>query len=387
MLIGIDVTSSLASQTGVGVCVRELVQAMLSGSNGSDTFRLCAVSARRDSLPRLRRTFPNQQVKFRVRRLPMRLAQPLADFTPLLSVEALFGPMDVFHANHLMVPVPRRAAALMSVYDLTPILFPEFYQGSDRFTASQLRRWTDRADRVIVNSRSTSEDLQNLGGVDAARIRVVPLGVRKCFRKTRVEENAGGFLDRLGLDRDYILAVGSLDPRKNLPRLLKAFQILRENYRVPHMLALVGPKGLASDGVLRAIRELRLQEAVRITGFVEDRILNVLYNRAAVLVYPTLYEGFGLPPLEAMAAGCPVAVSNSSSIPEVVGDAGLYFDPGEPESIAAAVHRILDSPGLRSKLVRSGLERARNFPWQNSAEQMLAVYAEAREDKSRRALR
>src|SRR5688572_27918684 len=196
--------------------------------------------------------------------------------------------MDVFHANHLMVPVPRRTAALMSVYDLTPILVPEFYQGSNRFNASQLRRWTDRADRVIVNSRSTSEDLQNLGGVDAARIRVVPLGVRKCFRKTHAEEDAGGLLDRLGLDRDYILAVGSLDPRKNLPRLLKAFQILRENYRVPHILALVGPKGLASDGVLRAIRELRLQEAVRITGFVEDRILNVLYNRAAVLVYPTL---------------------------------------------------------------------------------------------------
>ena len=249
MLIGIDVTSSLASQTGVGVCVRELVQAMLSSSNGSDTFRLCAVSARRDSLPRLRRTFSNQQVKFRVRRLPMRLAQPLADFAPLLSVEALFGPMDVFHANHLMVPVPRRTAALMSVYDLTPDSFPRsFTRAAIDSHASQLRRWTDRADRVIVNSRSTSEDLQNLGGVDATRIRVVPLGVRNCFRKTHAEEDAGGFLDRLGLDRDYILAVGSLDPRKNLPRLLKAFQILRENYRVPHILALAGPKGWHSEG-------------------------------------------------------------------------------------------------------------------------------------------
>ena len=219
------------------------------------------------------------------------------------------------------------------------------------------------------------------------RIRVIPLGVRDCFHPLPKAEDPGGLLRRLGLDCDYILAVGSLEPRKNLPRLLKAFQILRENYRIPHILALAGPEGWYSDGVLEAVRELRLEQAVRITGFVEDGMLNLLYNRAAVLVYPTLYEGFGLPPLEAMAAGCPVAVSNSSSLPEVVGDAGLYFDPEDPEAMASAVHRILDSPELRSKLVQSGLNRARNFAWQKSAERMLAVYAEAREEKSRRAIR
>jgi glycosyltransferase involved in cell wall biosynthesis len=386
LLIGIDVTSALASQTGVGVCVRELVHAMLSSSNGGNTFRLCAVSARRDSLPRLRRAFPNEQVKFKIRRLPMRLAQPLADFAPLLSLEAMFGSMDVFHANHLMVPAPRRTATLVSVYDLTPLRFPEFHLASNRFTARQLRRWTDRADRVIVNSQATSQDLQDLAGVDATRIRVVPLGVRACFRKLPVEEDAGGLLRELGLDRDYILAVGALEPRKNLPRLLKAFHILRENYRIPHVLALAGPAGWSSDGILEAIRELRLEQAVRVTGFVEDRILNILYNRASVLVYPTLYEGFGLPPLEAMAAGCPVAVSNSSSIPEVVGDAGLYFDPEKPEEIASAVYRILDSPELRRRLVQSGLQRAQDFAWQKSAERVLAVYCEAREEKSRRAI-
>src|SRR5262249_44988727 len=164
------------------------------------------------------------------------------------------------------------------------ILFPEFHLASNRFTAHQLRRWTDRADRVIVNSRSTSEDLQNLGGVDATRIRVIPLGVRDCFRKPLGEADPGGLPGRLGLDRDYILAVGSLEPRKNLGRLLKAFQILREKYRVPHILALVGPKGWNSDGIVAAIRELRLEQVVRITGFVEDWILNILYSRAAVLV-------------------------------------------------------------------------------------------------------
>jgi glycosyltransferase involved in cell wall biosynthesis len=359
---------------------------MLATSNGSDTFRLCAVSAHRDSLPRLHRTFPNQKVNFRVRRLPMRLAQPLADFFPLLSIEALFGPMDVFHANHLMVPAPRRTATLMSVYDLTPLRFPRFHLASNRFTARQLRRWTDRADRVIVNSRATSQDLQDFAGVDATRIRVVPLGVRDCFRKLRVEEDADGLLGRLGLERDYILAVGALEPRKNLPRLLKAFHILRENYRVPHVLALVGPQGWNSDEILEAIRELRLEQTVRVTGFVEDRMLNILYNRACVLVYPTLYEGFGLPPLEAMAAGCPVAVSNSSSMPEVVGDSGLYFDPEEPEAIASAVYRILDSSELRRRLVQSGLQRAQDFAWQKSAERVLAVYGEAREEKSRLAI-
>src|SRR4029434_2148685 len=119
-----------------------------------------------------------------------------------------------------------------------------------------LRRWTDRANRVIVNSRATSQDLQDLAGVDATRIRVVPLGVRACFRKLPVQDAAGALLRELGLDRDYILAVGALEPRKNLPRLLKAFHILRENYRIPHVLALAGPKGWNSDGILDTIREL-----------------------------------------------------------------------------------------------------------------------------------
>jgi glycosyltransferase involved in cell wall biosynthesis len=317
----------------------------------------------------------------------MRLAQPLADFAPLLSLEAMFGSMDVFHANHLMVPVPRRTPTLMSVYDLTPLRFPEFHLASNRFTARQLRRWTDRADRVIVNSHATSLDLQDLAGVDPTRIRVVPLGVRNCFRKPPAEEDAGRLLGELGLDRDYILAVGALEPRKNLPRLLKAFHILRENYRIPHLLALAGPEGWNSNGIKEAIRELKLEQAVRITGFVEDRVLNILYNRACVLAYPTLYEGFGLPPLEAMAAGCPVAVSDSSSLPEVVGDAGLYFDPAQPEAIASTVFRILDSPELRRRLVESGLQRAQEFAWQKSAEGVLAVYAEAREEKSRRGTR
>ena len=105
-------------------------------------------------------------------------------------------------------------------------------------------------------------------------------GCETCFRKLPVEEDAGGLLRELGLDRDYILAVGALEPRKNLPRLLKAFHILRENYRIPHVLALAGPKGWNSDGILEAIRELRLEQAVRVTGFVEDRTLNILYNRA-----------------------------------------------------------------------------------------------------------
>ena len=381
MLIGIDVTSSLASQTGVGVCVRELVQAVLASSNGSDTFRLCAVSARRDSLPRLRRTFPNQQVKFRVRRLPMRLAQPLADFAPLLSVEALFGPMDVFHANHLMVPVPRRTAALMSVYDLTPILFPEFYQGSNRFTripATALDRSGGPRDREFPvdigrppeSRRSRCRPDPGCPAWGAELLSQDPRG-RGCRRISRSPRTGSGLHSGRGFagptQEPAPASEGFPDPAGELPG--SAHTRARRS------------EGLASEGILRAIRELRLQEAVRITGFVEDRILNVLYNRAAVLVYPTLYEGFGLPPLEAMAAGCPVAVSNSSSIPEVVGEAGLYFDPEEPEAIASAVHRILDSPGLRSKLVQSGLERAQSFPWQNSAERMLAVYAEAREDK------
>ncbi len=374
--IAIDATSLLASRTGVGICVAELVSALLR-SFGEDKFVLRAVSARRGAFATLSRRFPHCQI--RIRHLPLRLLSPVVDYTDGLSVEAIFGAADVFHASLFLVPASRKTATVVTVYDLTPIRFPEFHLRSNLFTISQLRHRLDRADLVIVPSASTSSDLQVHGLVTPHKVRVIPLGVGECFKP--MYQRCPERVAKLGLDSEYILNVGALEPRKNLPRLFQAFRSLKDRHRIPHKLVVVGPKGWKYEEVFESVRRLDLSDSVIFMGYVTDETLNLLYNHAALLVYPSLYEGFGLPPLEAMTAGCPVAVSHTSSLPEVVGDAGVYFDPLEVDSIAQAIHRILDSIELRRRLAELGRIRSRQYSWDKTAEATRQVYMEACEIK------
>jgi glycosyltransferase involved in cell wall biosynthesis len=258
---------------------------------------------------------------------------------------------------------------------VTPLRFPQYHISSNRFTRQQLKERLSRADLVIVPSTSTGDDLEHFELVPRSKVRWVPLGVRSCFRP--LADEGVDMRQRLNLNSPYILAVGSLEPRKNLRRLIEAFRLLKRRHRIPHKLAIVGPKGWMSDDVGLLAMEEGLTEHVVLTGFVDNELLNSLYNHADVFVYPSLYEGFGFPPLEAMAAGCPVAVSNVSSLPEVVGSAGLYFEPTDIEDIAGAVYRILDSTELKNNLISLGRSRSERYSWRNTAEATRAVYAEA----------
>jgi glycosyltransferase involved in cell wall biosynthesis len=298
-----------------------------------------------------------------------------ADHLPGFQCERLFGGCDLFHSGPFFVPRMRTGALVTTVYDLTPVRFPEYHLRSNRFTVRALKRRLDRADLVIVPSRSTADDLISLIGIAGAKIRTVPLGVGATFRP--VPGCGQELLERLGIRGDFILAVGAVEPRKNLAGLLEALQILKVRHGIRHQLVIAGPAGWGEGPLRQAVLRRSLEKDVIFTGFVSDGELNELYNRAALLAYPSLYEGFGLPPLEAMAAGCPVAVSQTSSLPEVVGDAGLYFDPRDPEAIAGAVRRILDSSRLRSELAGRGLERSRAFSWARAAELTRAIYEEA----------
>jgi glycosyltransferase involved in cell wall biosynthesis len=158
--------------------------------------------------------------------------------------------------------------------------------------------------------------------------------------------------------------------------LLQAFSLLKERHHIPHKLAIAGPQGWMQEDLPRVISELKLDNEVVFTGFVPDEILNVLYNETTLLVYPSMHEGFGLPPLEAMAAGCPVAVSRVSSLPEVVGEAGRYFDPLEVEEIARTVLTVLESNDLRLRLSELGRRRSGEFSWKKAARATFALYKE-----------
>jgi glycosyltransferase involved in cell wall biosynthesis len=370
--IAIDVTSYLASRTGVGVCVGALVKALLAAPQG-DAYRLCAVSVRSGTGARLRRDFPEAPI--RMRHAPLRLLVPMADQWAFPKVASLFGAADVFHAGPLFVPGVDATAMVVTVWDLTPLRFPEFHIASNLFTVDQLRRRLARARLVIVPSANTGKDLQELDLFPLERVRVIPLAVDEVFRPN--ESRAKGVPGAWGIAGEYLLSVGALEPRKNLPRLFQALRILKDRYRIPHKLVVVGPKGWKHEEIALCVTRLNLADSVVFTGYVSDADLNVFYNNAALLVYPSLYEGFGLPPLEAMAAGCPVAVSNTSSLPEVVGDAGVYFDPLQVEDMVQAIRQVLDSPGLRTQLITRGRIRSRQFSWQATAASTRRVYHEA----------
>jgi glycosyltransferase involved in cell wall biosynthesis len=373
--IAIDATSCLASRTGVGIYVGELARALLA-SPGENKFRLCAASAHRDASARLSQRFPQSEIC--VRNIPVRLLAPLIDRIPWLRSETIFGSVDAFHAGPFLIPAGKTTAIIVTIHDLTPVRFPEFHLLSNRFTIPQLRKRLARADRVIVPSASTGSDLQDFGIVSPDKVRVIPLAAVSGFRPLDRDIAA---LSALGLEPGYILNVGALEPRKNLPRLVEAYRFLKDHYKISCKLVLAGPRGWKDSDIFQVVQRLKLSDSVVFTGYVSSEILNLLYNHASLFVYPSLYEGFGLPPLEAMASGCPVAVSKSSSLPEVVGDAGVYFDPIEAEEMALAIFRVLDSHEFRSKLVERGLARSRQFSWSKTAAATNQVYREAIESR------
>jgi glycosyltransferase involved in cell wall biosynthesis len=295
--------------------------------------------------------------------------------------------VDLFHhPAGLLFPLHRRAN-VVTVNDLIPRHFPDQYAKMlDWFEESYAR--APEADMVLTYSEHTKREAVELLGVAEDRVRVIPLAAQEQFRPVGDQELLRATLAKYDLaGRPYVLYVGHLEPRRNLVRLVEAFGLLRrEEPGLEHRLVLVGHKGDQGDRsepVFDAIRDRGLGPHVRWLGYAPRADLPVLMSGADLFVYPSLYEGFGLPPLEAMACGTPVVVSATTSLPEVVGDAGLLVDPLQVGELAAAMHRVLTDRQLRAALRDKGLRRARLFSWDRTARLTLAAYEEAWE-RSRR---
>ncbi|MBI3910112.1 MAG: glycosyltransferase family 4 protein [Armatimonadetes bacterium] len=231
-----------------------------------------------------------------------------------------------------------------------------------------------RAARVLTGSEATRRDLLQFYHLAEERVVVTPYAADPIYRPMDRDLARARVAQAFGIKRPYVLSVGVLQPRKNLPRLVRAFACLAREF--PHQLVLVGKEGWASAELRRAVAETRLEARVTFTGYVADPDLPALYAAADLFAYPSLYEGFGLPPLEAMACGTPVVTSNVSSLPEVTGDAARWVDPHSVAEIAAALRDLLEDKAERQRLSAAGLVRARRFSWDETARRTLAVYRE-----------
>jgi glycosyltransferase involved in cell wall biosynthesis len=284
---------------------------------------------------------------------------------------------NLLHALAFAGPLQISIPWIVTIYDLSFMKFPQSFNLLNRFylnhvVSNSLRR----ADRAIAISESTKRDLVSLFGVAPDKIRVIQCGVDASFQPAADSNDVEQLRARYPLPENFILYVGTIEPRKNIVRLLRAFARAKRKAHLPHSLVLVGARGWKYAQVDRVIAQEGIADAVIFTGYAPPRELPSWYRAADLLVYPSLYEGFGLPPLEAMASGTPVVTSNASSLPEVVGDAALMVSPEDERGLADAIVRALTDRTLREEMIAHGLAQSKKFSWQRTARETTALYRE-----------
>ncbi len=293
----------------------------------------------------------------------------------MLPLELLRFPLDLLHTTDFIQPLYARVPTVITVHDLAFLHYPHFLTASSAAFYGQIDRAVRAADAVIVPSESTLHDLVAMLGVPRSKINVIYEAAAEVFVPLPIAETRAAVQREHGLPASYILCVGTIEPRKNITGLLHAFALLRSRYGAPDtVLALAGGTGWLYDEVTETVARLGLKDSVRFLGRVSDEALHKLYVGARCHVHPAHYEGFGLPPLEAMACGTPTIVSNVSSLPEVVQDAALLVDPNSHEEIAVAMNRLLTDDALHAEMRQKGLQRAQCFSWSRAAVETLEVY-------------
>ena len=285
--------------------------------------------------------------------------------------------LDVFHSSSVLQWRLPGACNLVTIYDLATLILPDLHSAPERELQTRKHRFArEQADQVIAISQQVKHDTVERLGIVASHVSVVYGGVGPEFRHIQDRAVVASALAPLGLAPDgYLLFVGTLDPRKNLFRLIEAYAEMRRSAPGPvPRLALAGASGWRSQEAIRSAESLGVAGDVVFLGRVPEHLLPSLYNGATVFVYPSLYEGFGLPPLEAMACGVPVIASEASAVREVVGDAAVLVDPTDSHALARALGALLEDGSMRSQLRAQGLKRARAFTWENAARSLLSVY-------------
>jgi len=354
---------------GIGTYIRNLVPA-LARCDPSLEIKLFHARFGPDAPPPERwiRDFWMQELDASIRSL-----YPRWDLLARPALPESLRSADVVHAtNHAAIPPAAPGQRLVvTVHDLAFEHFPSLFPREWRLLYKLgLRAAVKRADAIVTPSRSTAEDVASRTTVDPGRLHVVPLASSLPAGTLDVAE----VLARRKIRRPYVLFVGTLEPRKNLVRLVRAYRRVAAT-GLPHALVLAGPMGWQHDALMREIAQPGPGE-VLLTGALAAADLDALYRGATAFVYPSLYEGFGLPVVEAMARGVPTVASMTSSVPEVTGDAALGVDPRSVREIATGIDRVLTEPGLAERLAEAGRARAERFSWDETARGTLEVYAE-----------
>jgi len=285
---------------------------------------------------------------------------------------------DLFHAPHYVVSPLTPCPYIVTIHDCIHLRFPQYLPNRMAYTYARrmMSLAARRSRRVLTVSNASKQDILHYLRVPADKVEVIYNALDARLATPPTQDDIDRVRQRFQLTAPFILYAGNIKPHKNVDRLIEAYAILRRRGVESARLLIIGDEISKYPNLRRLVHRFQLHQHVRFLGFVPDATLAVLYQLASVFVFPSLYEGFGLPPLEAMAAGAPVITSNVSSLPEVVGDAALLIDPMDAGAIADAMARVLGDEALRAELVRRGHERVKAFSWDRSVARVREVYRE-----------
>lgn len=308
--------------------------------------------------------------------------RPVSCWTPshhrwerwMLAAEISRLRLDILHSTDFIPPLFGYRRSIITIHDLNFLHYAQFLTAeSRRYYNDQIEWAVRRADHILTDSQATCADVVSLLDIHKARVSVVHLAAHSGFRPMSGQESAD-IVAQYGLTSGYILFVGTLEPRKNLPGLLQAYRIVRDRGSSSAPLVVVGGKGWLYSEIFERLRQLDLTDCVKFIHGIPDSDMPAVYNAASLLITPSFYEGFGLPALEAMTCGTPVIGANRASLPEVIGEAGILIDPEDPTDIANGMERVLTDADLRQHLREAGIKRSSMFSWEKTALATLNAY-------------
>jgi glycosyltransferase involved in cell wall biosynthesis len=360
MNIAIDIRSTLKNRTGVGIYTFGLVNALAKIDRESD-YLLYSYIRLFDFKRRLWR-LPGRNFRHKVDRLSFAPDRALRD-------------ADVLHTSSYDMPHSASYGLFTTVHDLIPLIFPEGY--ADDYLQKlegSLKRVLSESKAIITDSINTKNDIERSFPGATKRVEVVYPGRDESFKALDKDRSRKKIKDKYGIEGAFLLYSGGMDHRKNVIRLVEAFEILKSRYKIPHKLVLLGTKGKKTANMENAAKRSGLGKDVIFTGYVPYGDLNPFYSAADCFVYPSLYEGFGFPILEAFASNVPVVTSSTSSCGEIAGDAAVAVDPSDTERLAEAIRRVVSDREFASSLAEKGRERVKDFSWESSAKRVLELF-------------
>ncbi len=311
-----------------------------------------------------------------VHRFPGRLSHLILEKWGI-PIELMMGKLDLFHGPCFFIPNHLSCSAIVTIHDMMTLRYPEFLESKESIAyTNKIYISVKRADAIITVSNFTKKEIVELINVSEEKIRVIYNGIDPTFCPTKDREDIEKVKAKYGVQGPYLLFVGNIERKKNIEKLIHAYMELRNSSIYKYPLVVVGKKSMYFKTLWEAVQQHHAKEHTIFTDVVDDDDLRLLYSGAELFVFPSLFEGFGLPVIEAMASGIPVIASNRTSIPEIAGEAAVLIDPLNVEEIARAMYDVLSNSSLRKHLIEKGIKRSKDFSWEKTARETLKLYQE-----------